>query len=125
MCERKNNKGVVIHTKDVERDEVAKGIHIQWLIASEHGSDRIFLRRFVMERGSFMPLHRHRNCEHTQFYLKGKVKVRIDDFEYEVGKGDAVFIPVGTSHSYTNIGDGEAEFLCIVPGVEIDTEMLE
>ncbi len=123
MRESSENKGAVIHASDVEKDEVEDGINIQWLIAKNQGSKKIHLRRFVMEPGSMMPLHSHNNCEHLQYYLKGKVKVKIDEHEYKVGEGDAVFIPVGAAHSYTNICEEKAVFLCIVPAVDIETEM--
>ncbi len=125
MCERKTNKGTVIYADNVEMEEVenAIGISIQWLISKEQGSNKMHLRRFVMEPGAVMPLHSHSNCEHVQYYLKGRVIVQIEDREYKVGKGDAVFIPVGAAHSYSNIGDGRAAFLCMVPMIDIETTM--
>jgi quercetin dioxygenase-like cupin family protein len=41
--------------------------------------------------------------------------VVIGSEEHEVSKGDVVFIPAGTPHSYDTLGDEPFEFLCAVP----------
>lgn len=125
MMKKDTVSGSVRHVDGVKMEEldISEGIFIQWLVADEQGSKRVHLRRFVMEPKAHMPSHTHSNCEHVQYYLKGDVRVEIGDETYDVGPGDSVFIPEDTPHSYTNIGDEKAVFLCIVPGVEIDTEI--
>ncbi len=119
-------KGVVKASEGVEVEDVgnSEGITIQRLIVDRDGSERIHMRKFTMKPGAWMKFHKHDNCEHVQYFLKGEVKLKMGDEEYDVEKDDAVFIPADTPHSYENHGDEEARFLCIVPGIDIETDIL-
>jgi quercetin dioxygenase-like cupin family protein len=105
----------VKHANDVEAKEVAAGkdTTIQVLISAQEGPN-FALRRFVMQPGGGMPLHTN-TVEHEQYVLTGRAKIGIDGQEYEVNKGDVVFIPEGVPHFYQNVGDEPFEFLCIIP----------
>jgi quercetin dioxygenase-like cupin family protein len=105
----------VKHASDVEAKEVVAGkdTTIQVLISAQEGPN-FALRRFVMQPGGGMPLHTN-TVEHEQYVLTGRAKIGIDGQEYEVKKGDVVFIPEGVPHFYQNIGDEPFEFLCIIP----------
>ena len=122
-----SDEEVVKNSIDVERVEVerAEEIGIQKLITEDDGSENIHLRKFTMQPGGSMGLHSHDNAEHVQYVLKGIIKVTIGDSEYTVREGFSLFIPRKTPHSYENIGNTEAEFLCIIPSVDVHTEMKE
>ena len=115
-----------INADDVKMEEIpnTEGIFIQWLIADKEGSKRIHLRRFTLKPGAKMTYHVHDNCEHLQYYLKGKSKVRLGEHEKYLCPGDALFIPSGVPHLYENIGEEDLQFLCIVPAIEIETKFI-
>jgi quercetin dioxygenase-like cupin family protein len=100
---------------DVEAKNVAAGVDttLQVLISSQEGPN-FAMRRFVMKPGGGMPLHTN-TVEHEQYVLTGRAKIGIGGEEYQVKKGDVVFIPEGVPHFYQNIGDEPFEFLCIIP----------
>jgi len=127
MASPNEKRGVVIDSQEVEKNEVerAKDIDIQWLISEEEGSDNIFMRKFTIKPGGSMGYHKHDQTEHVQYVLKGSIKLVMDGVKYIVNKGDSVFIPHNVPHSYENIGKVDAEFLCIVPSGEIQTELIE
>jgi len=108
----------VKHTKDVEAKNVAAGrdTTIQVLVSSQEGPN-FALRKFSMKPGGGMPLHTN-TVEHEQYVLGGRARIGIGEQEYEVQKGDVVFIPEGIPHFYENIGEEPFEFLCIIPNKE-------
>jgi quercetin dioxygenase-like cupin family protein len=63
--------------------------------------------------------------EQEQYVLNGHARIGIGDQVYEVQKGDVVFIPAETPHLYTNIGDEPIEFLCLVPNLPDEINILE
>lgn len=124
---KKERKGVIKSSKGVKMGEVTKanGIKIQRLIVDADGSSDIHMRKFTMEPGGDMVLHKHKNTDHVQYVLKGKIKIILDGTDHIVDKDDAIFIPKNTEHSYENIGEKEAVFLCMVSAVDVDTEVME
>ena len=106
----------------VEELPVGRGTSKQVLISTDEGPN-FAMRRFIIEAGGFMPLHRN-SVEHEQFCLAGSAEVVIGDITRIVKKNDVVFIPSGVSHSYKTLGQEAFEFLCMVPNhediIEID-----
>jgi quercetin dioxygenase-like cupin family protein len=70
-----------------------------------------------MAAGGGMPRHTN-SVEHEQYVLKGKASIGIGDKTFQVSEGDVVFIPAEVPHWYTNIGEGNFEFLCLIPNKE-------
>ena len=105
----------VIHTKDVEAQNVKAGdkTTIQVLISSQDGPN-FAMRRFVMEPGGGIPKHTN-TVEHEQYVLRGHARIGINGEEFEVNAGDVFFIPEGVLHWYHNVGKENFEFLCMIP----------
>lgn len=124
----KNSKeGLVKSSKNVKMEEVEKAedICVQKLIIGKDGSTDVYMRKFTMEPGGNMVLHKHDNTDHVQYVLEGKIKITLDGNEQTVEKDDIIFIPKGTAHSYQNFGEKDAKFLCMISAVEVDTELIE
>lgn len=100
---------------DVKSAEVTAGTDtsIQVLISAEEGP-HFAMRRFVIKPGGGMPLHTN-TLEHEQYVLGGEARVQIGEEAHFVKQGDVVFIPEGVPHSYSNTGDMNFEFLCVIP----------
>ncbi|MFO7792805.1 MAG: cupin domain-containing protein [Candidatus Saliniplasma sp.] len=126
MASSNERQGAVIDSDSVEKNDVerADDIDIQWLISKDQGSDNIFMRKFTIKPGGSMGYHKHDETEHVQYVLKGTIELLMDGEKYTVSKGDAVFIPSDVPHSYENIGDKDAVFLCIIPSGEVHTEII-
>jgi quercetin dioxygenase-like cupin family protein len=104
----------------------ARGARMAVLIGPEHGAPRFVTRRFVLEPGAAIPLHRHDTIEHEQVVVRGEMVMTIDGERRVVCAGDAVFLPAGCAHAYENLGTGEVEFICVVPNTrDYSTEWLE
>lgn len=119
MTSEESKSPIVSHADEVEKEEIerAKGFFVQWLIGEDCGSD-FYMRRYTLEPGGEMLLHEHDNLYHVQYVLKGEIEVTIGDKKHEVDKDSYLLIPSGERHKYKNIGEGEAQFICIIPAVE-------
>ena len=82
------------------------------------------MRRFIIEPGGSMPLHSN-SVEHEQYVLRGKAEVGIGDELHEVQQGDVVYIPAGTPHYYKTQGNEPFEFLCVVPNLPDEIQILD
>ncbi len=96
---------------------------IQVLISAREGPN-FAMRRFTMEPGGGMPNHTN-TVEHEQYVLAGHARIGIGTEEFEVQAGDVVFIPEGVPHWYQNIGEGNFEFLCIIPNKEDKVTLMD
>lgn len=104
---------------EVPMDDVSKvipgtrGFYIQWLVTRDKGSYAYAVRRFIVKPGGRMPLHSHKYTE-AVVLLKGRLRVRIGDVTRELGPGDFFFTAQYEPHALENIGDSDAEFICVI-----------
>ncbi len=120
-------KPVVLDSKNVEIEKVDRGkdVFIQRLIVDKEGAENCFMRKFTIKPGGSMPYHNHENTDHVQYILKGEMKVKLEDETHVVEKGNSIYIPARSKHSYENCFDKDVIFICIVPAGEIETEIYE
>jgi quercetin dioxygenase-like cupin family protein len=118
----------IIRTMDqVAPSEVARarGATIQVLLGPGDELPRFYTRRFTIQPGGRIPLHRHDTIEHEQVVLEGEMRLVLDADERVVRAGDCIYIPAGVAHSYETVGSRPVRFLCMVPALEYQTEFLE
>jgi quercetin dioxygenase-like cupin family protein len=110
---------------DIEETEIKAGekTTIQVLISSEEAPN-FAMRRIIIQPGGSMPKHKN-TVEHEQIVLGGRGRVGLGDEIYEVSKDDILFIPAGQPHFYETIGDEPFVFLCSVPNLVDEVEILE
>ncbi|UCF06429.1 MAG: cupin domain-containing protein [bacterium] len=94
--------------------EGAEKATIRWLISQQDGAERFHLRLFELEPGGKTPLHTH-EWEHEVFILKGSGTLIFEGKEHAFTDGQFILVPEGTEHSFLNTGEGNLQFLCIVP----------
>jgi quercetin dioxygenase-like cupin family protein len=105
------------HANSLPADPVGAGTGTtrQVLIGPDEGPN-FAMRRFIMEPGGGMPLHTNA-VEHEQYVLRGRARVIVGGETIEVNQDDVVYIPAGVPHSYESLGPGNFEFLCVVPNL--------
>lgn len=115
----------VKHVNDVQAAPVPAGddTSIQVLISAQEGPN-FALRRFAMKPGGGMPNHTN-TVEHEQYVLQGQANIGIGDEIFEVKAGSVVFIPEGVPHWYTNTGEEDFIFLCIIPNKPDEIKILD
>jgi mannose-6-phosphate isomerase-like protein (cupin superfamily) len=65
------------------------------------GAD-VSVARMTIDAEAVSPTHRHPNCNETIVLLSGTVTCIVDDREYPIQAGDAVFVPRGSAHAIRN-----------------------
>jgi quercetin dioxygenase-like cupin family protein len=116
---------VVKRSAGVPDQEVAAGraTRVQVLLGPAEGTPHFAMRRFVMGAGGGMP--RHTNAvEHEQYVLAGRALITVGEEAHEVSRGDVLYIPAGTPHSY-RVLEAPFEFLCLVPNLPDRIDVLE
>jgi len=109
----KINNNEEIFAADVEM-EGAKDVKKKVLIGSDDGSDNIIMRHFIIAPGGNTPYHQH-NYEHV-VKIENNRGIVIDDNgnEYEVKKGQSIFVKPNEKHQFKNPFSEDFEFTCII-----------
>ena len=95
--------------------EGCSGVRVRWLLRTEHGAERFWMRVFEVEPGGFTPYHKH-PWEHEVFVLEGEgVVVGEGGREEPIKPGTVVFIPPDEVHQFKNTGEKTLKFICLVP----------
>jgi len=92
----------------------ANGAYVRWLISPRTGAKNFAMRYFRIEPDGSSPLHSH-PYEHEIFVLKGNGKLRVDKDVHEISQGNFYLIDNNLVHQFTNTGDTDLEFLCMIP----------
>ena len=93
-----------------------KGETIYELIGStpqSGGSIKHSLAYGVLPPGCSSSYHYHPEDEETYYILKGSATMKIDEKEYAVKVGDAIFIQPPERHQITATNDKEVEYLVV------------
>ena len=116
---------IVRRADSVEMEAVSAGpgTSRQVLIGPDEGPN-FAMRRFRLEPGGSMPMHTN-TVEHEQYVLGGRASIRVGDEVVEVAADDVLLIPAGVPHSYTVAGEEPFEFLCMVPNLPDEIELVE
>lgn len=77
--------------------------------------ERCSLAEEVLPAGSAVGRHHHLLTEEIYYVLQGSGRMTVGEEVREVSAGDAVFIPIGKTHTLENTGD-EAMRLLLVCG---------
>lgn len=109
----KINNNEEIFAADVQM-EGAKDVKKKVLIGPDEGSDNIIMRHFIIAPGGNTPYHQH-NYEHV-VKIENNKGIVIDDKgnEYEVKKGQSIFVVPNEKHQFKNPFNEDFEFTCII-----------
>lgn len=67
----------------------------------------------VLPAGTAVTAHHHLETEEIYYILEGKGLMRVGDEVREVSAGDAVFIPLKSTHRLENTGDAPMKLLLV------------
>ncbi len=110
---------IVKSESEVKPAEVTEGgaenTTIQWLIDAKVGAPNFAMRRFVVRKGGYTPLHKH-DWEHEVFVLNGEgILVGEGGKEMPLKKNYFAFVPPNELHQFRNAGNEDFIFLCVIP----------
>jgi quercetin dioxygenase-like cupin family protein len=101
--------------KEISSLDGAKGCTVQWLISKEEGARRYAMRLFTLQPDGFIPLHTHDDTEHEIFIIDGQGLFDDGKETIPVKEGDALFVPAGEKHSFSNQTQRPFKFICVIP----------
>lgn len=86
---------------------------IRLLVDPENSGDGAGLCTLIqtLDRGAAVPMHRHDKAEQVLYFLDGTGTVSVLGVEVPAEPGTVVFVPKGTDHAISNVGDGSLSFL--------------
>jgi quercetin dioxygenase-like cupin family protein len=110
----KINNNQEISTTEVKM-EGAKDVKMKILIGPSDESENIIMRHFIVAPGGNTPYHQH-NYEHV-IKVEGNKGIAVDENgnEFEVKKGQSLFVKPNEMHQFKNPYSEDFEFLCIIP----------
>jgi len=91
-----------------------RGVTKRVLLGPAEESLNYHMRYFRLEPDGFSRLEQHPE-EHGVLVLHGRVLVRHDHEEAELGPRDVIFIPGNEVHQFKTVGDEPVGFICVVP----------
>ncbi|CCU86052.1 MULTISPECIES: cupin domain-containing protein [Mesotoga] len=95
-------------------NENVKSVTKRVLIGKKKGATNFVMRLFTVGEGGYSPHHSH-PWEHEVFIISGEAAIVTDQGVINAGKGSYVFVPSGVKHQFRNTGNGDLEFLCVIP----------
>ena len=86
--------------RNIERRAIDGG-NVQWLVDRQLGAEHLMAYRLTVDPDSAAG-HVHAGAEEALYVVEGDGEVRVGPIAHPVGKGQAVFVPDGDTHSYVN-----------------------
>ena len=96
------------------KSDTLKNAEKQVLIGSKEGWDSHVMRMFTLGKDGYSPKHSH-PWKHIVYIVKGEGVILIDNIEYPVSGDSAAVVPGDTVHQFSQKGEDEFVFMCIVP----------
>lgn len=101
----------------IDHDEVRtfenNGNKLRGIATLGTGAEQFEVWRSNVAVGSATPAHRH-SSEEVFVFLRGKVRARIGDEEFEFEAPSTLVAPANVPHQYWNIGDVETDAIVII-----------
>jgi mannose-6-phosphate isomerase-like protein (cupin superfamily) len=107
----------IVHITPTET--VSEQLSVQ-RVADMTGAQKLRANVWTLAEGSMLR-HTHREQEELYVILDGVAQMQAGDATYKLGERDAVTVPAGVSHQFTNIGLGPLTFMVVAaPAVSGD-----
>jgi len=100
--------------KKIFNTDTMKNVQKQVLIGRDQGWDSHVMRMFTLGKDGYSPKHSH-PWKHIVYIVKGEGIISIDNTEYPVSGDSVAVVPGDTVHQFSQKGEDEFVFMCIVP----------
>jgi putative monooxygenase len=104
---------IVVHEDEREGEPDICGEAIELLNPQTSGSKKISMATILINPGKESIKHFHKEMEEMYYIIDGKGEVVIDGVEYEVKKGCAILLPIGSKHQVKNTGKSILKFISV------------
>lgn len=93
-----------------------KNVEKKVLVGEKEGATNFIMRLFTIGSNGFTEYHTH-EWEHEVFILKGEGIIKTKNKNYEVKKGDCIYIEPNEKHQFLNPQERDLSFICVIPVV--------
>ena len=111
------------HTKyqDTQILEIADGLRMRVLLTGEDTNGLQCVCEDIVEAGKGPERHVHHEQDETFLFLEGAFDVEIEGVVFRMQAGDVAFVPMGSKHTWKNVGNTEGRLRYIFsPALNID-----
>lgn len=110
---------MVIRAGQVERfDRGAGVVTLPYVGRWNAEGNRVTTGITVFAPGTAIPLHTH-NVEESVLVLEGEAAAVVGQDSFELGAGDATWVPAGVRHRFANRGQGPMRIYWVYGGREV------
>jgi HTH-type transcriptional regulator, repressor for puuD len=110
---------MVIRAGQVERfDRGAGVVTLPYVGRWNAEGNRVTTGMTVFAPGTAIPLHTH-NVEESVLVLEGEAAAVVGQDSFELGAGDATWVPAGVPHRFANRGQGPMRIYWVYGGREV------
>lgn len=92
--------------------EGAIRVKVRHLIDEHHGSGKVVLNLYSIEKGGHTPLERH-EYEHQAYILKGKGALKKEQETMPLREGNVIHVPSNALHQFINENEEPLIYLLI------------
>jgi quercetin dioxygenase-like cupin family protein len=86
------------------------------LVTGEETNNAFFQFEAIVPAGGGPPAHVHSREDESFYIVSGRLEILLGDKTYQAKRGDFVYIPRGTVHSFKNVGgDTAVQLVTFVP----------
>lgn len=96
----------------------ARGVIKRVLIGEREGAPFFVMRYFEVEKGGYTSLDEHEH-DHGVFVMRGKGKVLLGEKEFDIERGDVVYVPCQERHQFKNTGEDPLGFICVIASKKV------
>jgi mannose-6-phosphate isomerase-like protein (cupin superfamily) len=98
---------IPVHTdaETAETLEFPGAITLKILLSGRDTGGSVAVFEDIVQPGVGTGLHIHHGQDETFFFLEGRFDVEIDGTRHHMRPGDEAFVPRGTAHAFSNVGD--------------------
>jgi mannose-6-phosphate isomerase-like protein (cupin superfamily) len=110
---------MVLRPEEIERFDRGNGVVTVPFVGKWNTAvNRVTTGMTVFSPGTGIPLHSH-NVEETVLVFEGEATAVIGDDEFELGAGQATWVPAGIPHCFRNRGEGSMTIYWVYGGRDV------
>ena len=102
---------LLVRRADAPEVEWREGVATRMLAAASLGAEELCVLEQRCRPGTGAPRHVHPDAEEVIVVLAGEAEIEVEGERATLQEGDAVVLPAGMWHGFTNVGAGELRTL--------------
>ena len=107
-----SKKKLVVHETNGNSVPDICGTAIELINPETTDCTKVSFAKLIIDPGNKSRRHYHKETEEIYYILSGSGKIIMNDEEFDICPGHAIFIPIGVSHQIINTSNEQLIFVC-------------